>query len=314
MDLSATDFFDFLLSDIESSRKGGEGHYGGVSVVGLYIEGFNEGDGKRLMSLAEKAKKMGVMLALYKSGRTAAGREAAKGHTASMAGDYDMFSFLLRTVGAIVCDSFEEFEHILMACALMPSFASIGSLPRETPASVGMMSNAGFEKCALADHLFRGNPKSVVLPTWTPETSAKIEDLFTKCGLKGVIDISPVLDVTPMLSEENWIRLSEIMIEDTQCHACILSTVPESVNFKVLPKGDGHSEDMLGPGGFVERMAALKEKHGAKKPFVVSMESGALYDPVSAALMEKGIPVFRRADSAARAVGKIVVAMKGEVI
>lgn len=346
MDLSVTDFLEFLLTDIAEGRKKREEnkeekieHYADVSVIGLYIEGFNEGEGRRMMQLCRKARdELGVAVVVYKSGRSKQGKDAAKGHTASMAGDYDMFSYLLRISGAIVCDTFEEFDQILMVISLMPSFTKLKTIKKEGESSsyennqvaVGMISNAGYEKCAMADHLFTGNPKCITLPHWTEETSKKIDEFFTRCGLKGVVDISSVLDVTPMLTEAQWAELCEIMLMDDNCNCCVLSAVPESVQYKVLPKyipptsssssydpaNDplAHAEDVLGPGNFLDRMVELKEKYGKDKPFVISLESGRLFDFVCSKLIEHGIPVFRRADEAARCVSKIITAMRGEVV
>ncbi|KAH7816757.1 putative CoA binding domain containing protein [Monocercomonoides exilis] len=319
LDLSVTDFLEYVIMDIMNSREHPDGsaksRYDGVSAIGLYIEGFNQGEGRRLIKLLHMAAELSIIVVVYKSGRTAQGKDAAKGHTASMAGDYDMFSFLIRSAGrgAVVCDSFEEYEQILMCCALMPSFSALRR-PMTKAAGVGMVSNAGYEKCCLADHLFRGNPSSIALTQWSPETSAKIEELFVSAGLKGVIDISPVLDVTPMLPENRWCDLCEIMLSDAGCDAAVLTTVPESIQFKVREKGPGHPEDVDAPGGFIDRIVALKEKFGKEKPFVVSIESGNLYRHVTSELIARGIPVFRRADAAARAVGKIIIAMRGEVL
>ncbi|KAK2964727.1 putative Acetate--CoA ligase [Blattamonas nauphoetae] len=314
MDLSATDFFEYVIDEIETSRKTGEkNECSNVNTVSLYIEGLNMGDGARLVALTKRASALNVIVTVYKAGRTAAGREAAKGHTASMAGDYDMFSFILRAAGAIVCRTFKEMEDILMMCGLMPSIGKLRE-QKDKPISVGMMSNAGFEKCALADHLFTGNPTSITLPTWTDETNKKIEALFRDSGLNGVVDISAVLDITPALSELRWCDLAEILLQDENCNACIFATVPESINFRVLPKGEGHPEDVLTDNGFLNRMIELKQKYGDKKPFCVSMESGILYGPIKAFLKSNGIPCFDRADEAAGCVESILLALKRELV
>jgi len=65
-----------------------------------------------------------------------------------------MFSFLLRSAGAIVCESFDEYEQILALCAHCPALARLHDLPAGRPVRIGVVTNAGFEKCAMADHLF----------------------------------------------------------------------------------------------------------------------------------------------------------------
>jgi hypothetical protein len=39
------------------------------------------------------------------------------------------------------------------------------------------------------------------LPTYSPSTVEKITTHFKKCNLLNVIDISPILDITPMMPE-----------------------------------------------------------------------------------------------------------------
>ncbi|KAJ4459616.1 putative acyl-CoA synthetase [Paratrimastix pyriformis] len=305
MDLSVCDFLEQCLDAHQ------EPQFSDIDLYALYIEGLNPGDGARLMALTRRAAALHKVVCIYKTGRTEAGRDAAKGHTASMAGDYDMFSFLLRSAGALLAESFDEFEQMMLLGTHAPSLARLGAA--EGPLTVGIMTNAGFEKCAMADHLFAGHTRALTLPQWGPETAAKINGCLEKAGMKGLIDISPVLDVTPMLNDVLFTTVMEIVLQDPTVDMGLFSCVPEAITLNLLPPGEGHTENALAPGGFVERVVALARRYPAK-PFVMVLESGAKYDRTVAALMAGGVMCFRRADAAARALAKMAQALKKEVL
>jgi len=63
-----------------------------------------------------------------------------------------MFKQLLGTSGAVLCDSLEEFEDTTYLAA---NFATKHfSVPKDQKCKIGILTNAGFEKCCYADHLF----------------------------------------------------------------------------------------------------------------------------------------------------------------
>ena len=61
-----------------------------IDAVGIYAEGFNDLDGLALLRNISSVVECGKHVVLYKAGRTEPGRSAAAGHTAAVAGDYDV--------------------------------------------------------------------------------------------------------------------------------------------------------------------------------------------------------------------------------
>ncbi|HPM42203.1 MAG TPA: hypothetical protein PLY45_07185, partial [bacterium] len=163
MDLSVTDFFEELVKEE------------GISAYGLYIEGLNRGDGIRLMRLVEGAQARGKFAVIYRAGRTEEGIAAAKGHTAAMAGDYDMFAHLMRRAGAMVADTFEEFGDLMMLCSYCEGLSDLAKLPQDEKLGVAALSNAGYEKCAIADHLTAAAPKTAELARYTDATRERLK-------------------------------------------------------------------------------------------------------------------------------------------
>jgi acyl-CoA synthetase (NDP forming) len=73
---------------------------------------------------------------------------------------------------------------------------------------------------------------------------------------------------------------------------------------QTLQPGDTHREDLDSAASFASIAAGLAEEYD--KPFVISVDSGKLYDAYADAFFAAGIPVFRTADQAARFLGKFV--------
>ena len=86
----------------------------------------------------------GKHVVFYKAGRTESGRSAAAGHTAAVAGDYDVCQAAAAQAGALVADTFKEFEQMLELCTALHGKTVNG-------VRIGAVSNAGFECVGIAD-------------------------------------------------------------------------------------------------------------------------------------------------------------------
>ncbi|MCO6417460.1 acetate--CoA ligase family protein [Siccirubricoccus sp. KC 17139] len=89
-DLELCDFLEYLVED-PATR-----------VIALYIEGLK--DPARFGPLLRRARAAGKPVLCVKAGRSAAGAQAARSHTASLAGSYAAFAALCRAEGAVLCE------------------------------------------------------------------------------------------------------------------------------------------------------------------------------------------------------------------
>ena len=85
----------------------------GTDVVAFYVEGFGKNEGRAFVSAAARCPKPIIVL---KAGKTAGGIRAVSGHTASLAGDYEVFSAVLAQHGVV--EAKNEFELISFCEAL----------------------------------------------------------------------------------------------------------------------------------------------------------------------------------------------------
>jgi acetate---CoA ligase (ADP-forming) len=84
-----------------------------TDVITFYLEGFDEDEGREFVIAASECGKPVIVL---KSGKTPGGMTAVKSHTASIAGDYEVFSSVMTQYGVV--EATDEFEMVAFAEAL----------------------------------------------------------------------------------------------------------------------------------------------------------------------------------------------------
>ncbi len=90
----------------------------GTEVIGIHMEGVPRA--REFMSIAKSVVKRKPIVVL-KSGRTARGASAAMSHTASLAGDLEVFNGAMKQCGVIVAEDLEEMFDLLKILSLRPS-------------------------------------------------------------------------------------------------------------------------------------------------------------------------------------------------
>ena len=272
-DVTVVDYLDRLAE--EASLK----------VLLVYMEGFKYGDGLALAKVIEKARKNGKQVVLYKAGRTAVGQKAVMGHTASIAGDYLVSSLILKKAGALVAETFDDFnDYALLAC----HFAGFKTPGRNT----FFLTNAGFEAAGMADSL--NGPLTADLTD--PELKAAMEKVLKEARLDSIVDVKNPLDITPMAGDAPIGALVEKALAHRDFGGVMVSMVPLTAAMNTLPAGPGSKEDLAL--SFLKASVAAARKAG--KPLVFCVAAGPLYDPYCQYALKLGLPVFRSADRAVK--------------
>ena len=287
LDLSVTDFLEHYVDLPE------------ITTYGLYMEGLSEGEGIRLMNLVAHARELGKSVIIYKAGRSQAGIRAAKGHTAAMAGDFGMFKELLEDAGAIVVDSTEEWNQLVMLTTQYPQIVKNAA---KKSLGIGVLTNAGFEKCACADHLMVNGTEDIIhLPKWSKQSLKIINEVFKKQKITEVVDVSEVLDVTPIFTDIGYYELLHGILQDDECDIGIIAGVPETQSMKT------QDYDLPDPNGIFQLTRKLREEY-PNKPLIAVVESGARYQPLRHAFQSVGVAVFNSIDAASKAIVAIAKA------
>ncbi len=258
-----------------------------VDAIGVYAEGFNDLDGQELLHHIAELREAGKHVVFYKAGRTEPGRSAAAGHTAAVAGDYDVCQTAAAQAGALIADTFKEFEQLLELCTALHA-KSVGGV------RIGAVSNAGFETVGIADGI-HGEHYRVEIAELSERSTARLAGVLAEHGLERVTGARNPLDVTPMASEEVYEGAIQVFLDSDQVDAVIVGVVPLTTALKTGP-GE------LGAGSLAERLPRVFAD--ASKPIIAVVDSGARYDPLVRALRRGGVPVFPSADQAVRSLGR----------
>lgn len=249
-----------------------------VSVIGVYLEGFADLDGGDALNAVAKLKEAGKTLVFYKAGRTETGRSAAAGHTAAVAGDYDICRTAMRHSGSFIAQDFREFG-IGLELAKMLEGRTVGK------GRVFAVTNAGMEAVSMAD-------TGIKLTKMGGALQARLVEMLKGHRLDSLVHPRNPLDLTPAANELAFSQAVEAALESDEVDAVIVSCVPLAPCLKTL---EGEMEH---PDAFPA--LAAKWHTMSKKAIVFALDGGPEYDPLAKEINDAGIPVYRSADEAAR--------------
>ncbi|OGR44326.1 MAG: hypothetical protein A2X35_02560 [Elusimicrobia bacterium GWA2_61_42] len=260
-----------------------------LKVILVYMEGFKPGDGLALARVIDKARSKGKQVVLYKAGRTAVGQKAVMGHTASIAGDYLVTRLIMEGAGALVAETFDDFNDL---AALACSFANFEIRHGNT----FLMSNAGFEAAGMADGVagrFTAEMKS-------PDLYAAMTRTLKEFRLDSIVDAKNPLDITPMAPDAAIGGVIKAALASDEFSGAVVSMVPLTAAMNTLPKGGAWPDDL--EKSFLKD--AAKAARAAGKPLIFCVACGTLYEPYCAYAQKLGLPVFRSADRAVKIYAK----------
>ncbi|HXI02664.1 MAG TPA: indolepyruvate oxidoreductase subunit beta, partial [Candidatus Saccharimonadales bacterium] len=276
--------FDLSTSDLVAAL----GRRDDVDTIGVYAEGFNDLDGLALLRNITAATAAGKCVVFYKAGRTASGRSAAASHTASVAGDYDVCQAAAAQAGALVADTFKEFEQMLELSAAFHGKKTAG-------VRVGAVSNAGFEAVGMADAI-QGQRYTIEMSALSEDSIQRLGSVLKAHGLERLVTARNPLDLTPMATEEAYESAIRVLMSSPEVDAIVVGVVPLTAALKTT------AGEISKEGSLARRLPRLLAE--SAKPLLAVVDSGPRYDPLIRALRLGGVPVLPSADQAIRSLGR----------
>jgi acyl-CoA synthetase (NDP forming) len=276
IDLTISDYLEYLKDDPDSR------------VFAVYVEGFKTGDGLRTARAVRDIVAQGKHIIVYKAGRTREGRSATAGHTASVAGDYQVSVDVFRQAGAFIAENIQEFQNMMQNLSFLDG-------RKVTGRRVALISNAGFECVIMSDNL--NNESRLELAEFSPSTADAISRILESLGINRLQDIKNPLDTTPVADDDVFSRCAEVILQDSRVDCAVVSPLPMTPALNTLSSSSYHSEDIKRPESIGRRLTDLF--HRTEKPWVVSLDAGPLYHPLVKMLEQSGVPVFLTCDRAA---------------
>jgi acyl-CoA synthetase (NDP forming) len=272
-----------------------------IETIGLYIEGFKDGDGLDFARAVRRAVRSGKQVVVYKAGVTAPGAATALGHTASLAGDPALFESVVSHAGAMVAPDFAAFDDL---------FYIAGALHRKTIGGkrLGAISGAGFEAVGMADSIEAGG-FPMEMGNLEPDSVARVTAVLASHKLDALVEVRNPIDINPGADDEVHLQIVEAFLQDPNIDAVVVGLDPTAPAVRALAQSSlrpGH--DLHDPKSTVQLMPPLVDRHD--KPVIGIVDGGVLYDAMASRLMDQGVCVFRNCARGTKALVRYIEARR----
>jgi acyl-CoA synthetase (NDP forming) len=248
-----------------------------VRVLGIYVEGFVGGDACAVAKLIEAFRAEDRHVIVYKGGRSRLGSAAAESHTGALTGDYHVQKRLLHKAGAVLTETFNQFNAVLKWMSAYPDMRTLGKL--------AIVTNAGYETVGSVDTL--GDLNTEHLCTLTASDQATLAGVLERHNMQGLVAASNPLDLTPMADEAVYLDSVEAMI-GFGARVIVLGLVPLSEQLD--------TEQLSHAGRFAARLRETARSSDCLIGIVI--DAGLPYQSYKAVFEREEFPVFDSMDMA----------------
>jgi acetyltransferase len=181
-----------------------------TDVITFYIEGFGKNEGREFALAATQCSKPIIVL---KAGKTAAGNKAVSSHTASMAGNYEVFSSVMAQKGVV--EAKDEFE--LMAFA-----ESLSCYPRNIKGNIGIITGSGGHGAICTDACIS---HGLVVPVLGEETRQALKEALSPVLSNIASYVNPV-DLTGSSTDDDFLAAARVLSRDQGIDCIIMLLLP----------------------------------------------------------------------------------------
>ena len=182
----------------------------GTDVITFYIEGFGKNEGREFAIAASQCTKPIIVL---KSGKTAAGNKAVSSHTASMAGDYQVFASVMAQKGVV--EATDEFE--LMAFA-----ESLSCYPKNITGKIGIITGSGGHGALCTDACIS---HGLVVPVLGEDTRLALKDALSPV-LRNIASYENPVDLTGSSTDDDFLAAARVLSNDPEIDCIIMLLLP----------------------------------------------------------------------------------------
>ncbi|MCP3871792.1 MAG: CoA-binding protein [Desulfobacteraceae bacterium] len=196
-----TDMLTWFEQDIETK------------VIAFYIEGFERREGREFIKKAEQCSKPVVV---FKAGKSKKGIEAVSSHTASLAGDYRVFSEIMKQHCVAEADNEYELTSFCEALSCFPGGINNGN--------VGIISLSGGHGVVAAD---AGELYGLSIPQIEKQTMDTIKEKLSP-GIKDIVSLVNPLDLTGSSVDSDIVATARHLARDKNIDCIMALLIPYS--------------------------------------------------------------------------------------
>ncbi len=183
-----------------------------TGVIAFYIEGFEEGEGRRFVQAARQCRKPIVVL---KAGKSGEGGRAVSSHTASIAGDYRVFSSVLSQHG--IAEAADEFE-------LVAFCESLSRCPAAVAGRVGIVTVSGGHGVLSVDACIQ---RGLTVPEIAEDARDRIRENLSP-SIRSIASLKNPIDLTGSAVDDDFAAAVTGLSEASEIDSIILLLLPYS--------------------------------------------------------------------------------------
>ena len=181
-------------------------------VIAFYVEGFARNEGRRFVQMVDQVSKPVIVL---KAGKTMAGQRAVSSHTASLAGDYRVFSEVMAQHGIV--EAQDEYELVSFCEALSCYQTAIQG-------RVGIISVSGGHGALVSDVC---SARGLTLPQFSEQTQNRIRENLSP-SVRSIASLANPIDLTGSAVDEDFVAAASGLSNSPEVDAVILLLLPYS--------------------------------------------------------------------------------------
>jgi acetyltransferase len=181
-----------------------------TNVIAFYIEGFAKREGREFVLKAEQCPKPVVVL---KAGKTSLGVKAVSSHTATMAGDYEVFSSVLTQHGVV--EAKDEFE-------LIPFCEALSCYQNPIKGKIGIVTGSGGHGALAVDACLS---HGLSVPTLSEPDQLEIRQKSSQ-RIQAIASFTNPVDLTGSAMDEDFVTATNFLIRREEIDCILILLLP----------------------------------------------------------------------------------------
>ena len=181
-----------------------------TKVIAFYVEGFEKNEGRDFVLAASECPKPVIVL---KAGKSAGGSRAVSSHTASLAGDYDVFSEVLSQYGVV--EAKNEFELISFCESLSCYQISIDG-------NIGVITGSGGHGALSVDVC---SNQGLSVPTLSEQVQNEIREKLSP-SIQTIASVGNPIDLTGSAVDDDFVAAANGLSSTPEIDCIIALLLP----------------------------------------------------------------------------------------
>ena len=181
-----------------------------TNVIAFYIEGFAKREGREFVLKAGQCPKPVVVL---KAGKTSLGVKAVSSHTATMAGDYEVFSSVLTQYGVV--EAKDEFE-------LIPFCEALSCYQTPIKGTIGIITGSGGHGALAVDACLS---HGLSVPTLSEPDQIEIRQKSSQ-RIQAIASFTNPVDLTGSAMDEDFVTATNFLIRREEIDCILILLLP----------------------------------------------------------------------------------------